>query len=95
MQVESLCKWFESAVNTELVEELHTLRAIDDAKEAMRAIVELPDQRENLFIRICMQSFAAGRGYTLSNAKRGLFAELSDEEVSALEAAIRTAFQSA
>jgi hypothetical protein len=94
VQVESLCKWFESAVNTELVEELHTLRAIDDAKEAMRTIVELPDQRENLFIRICMQSFAAGRGYTLSKAKRGLFAELSDEEVGALEAAIRTAFQS-
>ena len=70
------------------------LRAIDDAKEAMRAIVELPDQRENLFIRICMQSFAAGRDYTLSKAKRALFAELTDEEVSALEAALRTAFQS-
>lgn len=95
VQVESLCNWFESAVNTELVEELHTLRAIDDAKEAMRAIVELPDQRENLFLRICMQSFAAGRGYTISKAKRGLFAELTDAEVDALETAIRTAFQSA
>jgi hypothetical protein len=94
VQVESLCKWFESAVKTELVEELHTLRAIDDAKAAMRAILDLPDQRENLFIRLCMQSAAAGRGYTLSKAKRDLFAVLTDEEVSALEAAVRTAFQS-
>jgi Fic/DOC family len=93
VQVEALCRWFESAVNTELVEELHTLRAIDDAKEAMRAIVELPDQRENLFLRICMQSFAAGRGYTLSKAKRTLFGELTDEEVNRLESAVRAAFQ--
>jgi hypothetical protein len=61
----------------------------------MRAIVELPDQRENLFIRICMQSFHVGRGYTLSNAKRGLFAELTEDEVNALEAAIRAALQGA
>jgi hypothetical protein len=95
-QVEALCGWFETAVRTELVEELHTLRAIDDAKEAMRAIVELPDERENLFLRLCMQNFAAGRGYTLSKAKRaGLFSELSDAEVGALEGAIRTAFEAA
>jgi hypothetical protein len=94
LQVESLCQWFESAVKTELSAELRALRAIDDAKEAMRTIVELPDQRENLFIRLCMQNYAVGRGYTLSKAKRGLFAELEDEEISALEAAIGTAFQS-
>jgi hypothetical protein len=41
-----------------------------------------------------MQSFEVGRGYTLSKAKRSLFAELTDEEVGALEAAIRTAFES-
>lgn len=93
-QIEALCRWFESAVNTELVEELHTLRAIDDAKEAMRTIVELPDQRENLFIRICMQSFEAGRGYALSKAKRTLFAELTDDEIRKLETTVRTAFQS-
>jgi len=93
-QVEALCGWFESAVRTELVEELHTLRAIDEAKELMRHIVELPDQRENLFLRLCMQSFEAGRGYTLSKAKRvSLFADLTDEEVAKLETAVREAFQ--
>jgi hypothetical protein len=93
VQIEALCGWFEAAVRTELVEELHTLRAIDEAKELMRQIVELPDQRENLFLRLCMQNFEAGRGYTLSKAKRAsLFAELEDEEVARLEAAIRSAF---
>ncbi len=93
VQIESLCRWFESAVKTELVEELHTLRAIDDARAAMRTIVELPDQRENLFVRLCLQNHAAGHGYTLSKAKRSLFAELTDDEVRALEAAMRAAFQ--
>jgi hypothetical protein len=60
----------------------------------MRTIVELPDQRENLFIRICMQSFEAGRGYTLSKAKRPLFAELTDDEIRKLETVVRAAFQS-
>ena len=92
-QVESLCRWFESAVQTELVEELHTLRAMDDAKQTMRAVVDMPDHRENVFIRICMQSFAEGHGYRLSNAKRKLFAELTSDEISALELAVRTAFQ--
>lgn len=81
-------------MRTELVEELHALRAIDDAKEAMRQIVELPDQRENLFIRVCMQNFAEGRGYTLSKAKREkLFSDLTDEEVTALEGAAGSAFR--
>jgi hypothetical protein len=61
----------------------------------MRAIVELPDQRENLFVRLCMQNFAEGRGYTLSKAKRELFSDLRDEEVTALEGAVRAGFQAA
>lgn len=93
VQVEALCGWFEAAVRTELVEELHALRAIDDARGAMRAIVEMPDQRENLFIRLCMQNFSEGHGYTLSKAKREkLFSDLTDEEVTALEGAVGEAF---
>ena len=62
----------------------------------MRKVVELPDQRENLFLRLCMQNFADGRGYTLSKAKRtSLFAELTDPEVAALEQVIANAFASA
>jgi hypothetical protein len=95
-QIESLCKWFEAAVRTELVEELRALRAIDQAKIGMRAVLELPDQRENLFLRLCMQNFAEGHGHTLSNSKRrSLFAELTDAEVAALESAIQKGFADA
>jgi hypothetical protein len=94
VQIEALCGWFDSAVRTELVRELQTLRAIDDARLAMRLVVELPDQRENLLIRLCMQNHEAGHGYSLSKTKReSLFADLTDEEIDALEAAMRAAFE--
>jgi hypothetical protein len=93
VQVEALFEWFASAIRTELVEELHTMRAIDEAKQLMRLVVELPDQRENLLLQLCMQNFSEGRGYTLSKAKRtALFSELTDDEVTRLEAAIHQAF---
>lgn len=94
-QIEALCGWFESAVRTELVAELKTLRALDEARAAMREVVELPDQREGFFLRLCLQNHQAGRGYTLSQAKREkFFSDLEDAEVAELEAAIREAFQS-
>jgi hypothetical protein len=41
-----------------------------------------------------MQNFAEGRGHTLSKAKREkLFSDLTDEEITALERAVRAAFQ--
>jgi Fic/DOC family len=93
-QIEALCGWFESAVRTELVTELNNLRAFDEARAAMRDVVELPDQRENLFLRLCVQNHQAGRGFKLSRAKRAkLFSDLEDAEVAELEAAIREAFQ--
>jgi hypothetical protein len=93
-QIEALCGWFESAVRTELVAELKTLRAFDAARAAMREVVELPDRRENLFLRLCLQNHQAGRDYTLSQAKREtFFSDLEDAEVAGLEAAIREAFQ--
>ncbi|MEY4512112.1 MAG: hypothetical protein RLZZ450_4234 [Pseudomonadota bacterium] len=94
LQVESLFRWFEAAVKTELVEELQVLRAMDAAKASMRALVELPDQREDLFLRLVVQSQREGRGFTVSKAKREkLFAELTDEEVRRLEASIESAFR--
>ena len=93
VQVEALCGWFETAVSTELVQELRVLQAIDAAKAGMRDVVELPDQREDRFLKLCVQSGRDGRGYILSKTKRTLFAELSDAEIAALEAAIALAFQ--
>lgn len=92
-QVEALCGWFESAVRTELVQELALLRAIDEAKAAMRDVVELPDRLEGLFIRLCLQNAELGKGYCLSRAKRAsVFSQLTDDEVRRLEAALGEAF---
>lgn len=94
LQIEALCGWFDSAVKTELVEELAVLRAMDAAKAAMRMLVELPDQREDLFLRLTVQNQRAGRGFTISKTKReSLFAELTDNEVRRLEASIEEAFR--
>ncbi|HKY40888.1 MAG TPA: Fic family protein [Polyangiaceae bacterium] len=90
--VEALCGWFHTAVTTELVEELNVLRAIDAAKAAMRDVVEMPDSREDLFLKLCVQSWRDGRGFVLSKTKRSLFAELTDDEVARLETAISEAF---
>jgi hypothetical protein len=91
-QIEALGVWFERAVKTELVEELNFLRAMDDARAGMREVVELPDQREALFLKLCVQSSRDNRGFVLSKAKRALFADLTDAEVGGLEAAISAAF---
>ncbi|HEX5656632.1 MAG TPA: Fic family protein [Polyangiales bacterium] len=93
VQLEALCRWFEAAIKTELVEELEVLRAMDAAKTAMRDSVELPDQREDLFLRLVVQNQRDGRGFVLSKAKRELFAELTDDELHRLEASIQQAFR--
>lgn len=91
-QVEALGLWFERAVKTELVEELNFLRAMDDARAGMREVVELPDQREALFLKLCVQNSRDNRGFVLSKAKRALFADLTDAEVAGLQTAIASAF---
>ena len=52
----------------------------------MRDIVDMPESRANLFLRLVLQN-----GGRLSARKRGLFLELSDDEVAALERAANLA----
>ena len=49
----------------------------------MRKVVDLPEKGANQFIRFVQQN-----GGRLSKAKRGYFAELTDAEVSRLEAMV-------
>ena len=48
----------------------------------MRDVVDMPEKQANLFLRLVLQN-----GGRLSTRKRGLFPELSDDEVAALERA--------
>ncbi len=71
-------------VRKDLREELDFVAAYDAALAAVRNIVDMPDGRASLFVRLCLQN-----GGMLSKGKRGQFAEISDAELEALEAAVR------
>lgn len=75
-------------VHHDLKEELDFVTVYDRALDAVRDIIDMPDRRASLFVRLCLQN-----GGRLSRAKRDSFAELSDEEIGKLEAAVRYAMQ--
>lgn len=52
----------------------------------MRAIVDMPDRRVALLIRLMLQN-----GGRLSNSKRDRFDELTDAEIAAMEQAVQRA----
>jgi Fic family protein len=73
-------------VNLDLKDELGFVAVYDRALADVKEIVDMPDRRASLFVRLCMQN-----GGLLSRAKRELFAELEENEVAALEAAVKAA----
>jgi len=75
-------------VRTDLRKELNYVAIFDRAFEAVREIVDMPDRKASLFIRLCLQN--AGR---LSKGKRNQFPELEDHEVYAMENAIQGAIE--
>ena len=68
----------------DLKEELGFVAVYDAAFVAVRDIVDMPDKRASLFMRLCMQN-----GGKLSKAKRGEFKEISDAEIASMETAIQ------
>ena len=77
-------------VRRDLTEELAFIAVFDRACAAVREIVDMPDRRVALFVRLCMQN-----GGRLSAKKRRLFAELEDVEVDAMQASIGDALAAA
>lgn len=76
----------ERTIGTDLMREIDFLARYDAAWRAVRSIVDLPDRRLELFLKICLSN--RGR---LSATKRGQFAELTDDEVQHMEQAVRDA----
>jgi Fic family protein len=87
-QVEYLFATVAQTIQTELPAELDFLRKFDSAYAAIRQIVDMPDKKLRLLINLLRQN--KGK---LSKNKRPDFAELSDEEVGAIEADFLEAFQ--
>ena len=75
-----------ASIRRDLKEELEFVAVFDRAFDAVRATVTMPDRRATLFVRLCLQN-----GGRLAARKRRLFNELSDDEVAAMEGAVREA----
>lgn len=89
-QTEALYRFIERTIESELVAELAFLASYDRTKDALQEIVDMPDRQIDLFIRFCLQNH--GR---LSAPKRtSRFDFLDDDEVSRMEAAVRSAYGS-
>jgi hypothetical protein len=82
--VEYLSPVIQESVERELAEELRYLASYDAVREAIRSIVDMPDQKLDRLLLFLNQN--DGR---LSKRKRDAFAEISDDELSQME----TAFQ--
>jgi Fic family protein len=84
-QVEYLYEAVAETIRKDLREEIEFLEVFDKAMIAVQKIVDMPNARASLLVRLILQNHG-----TLSGKKRRQFAELSDEEITRIEEAIRT-----
>lgn len=82
--VEYLYKCVAETIRIDLKEELGFLAVFDAAMKAVMEIVDMPNRRASLLIRLILQN----KG-TLSKGKHSQFSELSDDEIKTIESAIQ------
>lgn len=70
----------QEAIETDLKDELGFLRFFDEALRRVMNVVDMPNKRASLLIRLIHQN-----GGKLAKGKRETFAELSDDEISKIE----------
>ena len=88
-QAEALFRFLEIAIEVELAPELEFLARYDQCKAAIQGIVDMPDRKIDLFIRLCVQN----QGRLSASKRKSQFAMLSDAEVRAMEQAVQDAWQ--
>ncbi len=86
--VEYLHDRVADTIHKDLKEELGFLAAFDLALATVCEIVDMPNRRASLFVRLCMQN-----GGQLSTRKRPQFQELEDSEIARMEAAVQDAME--
>ncbi len=84
LQAEYLYEAVADTIRKDLQEEIEFLEVFDKAIAAVQRIVDMPNPRASLLVRLVLQNHG-----TLSRKKRHQFLELSDEEVAQIEEAIR------
>lgn len=85
---EALFIFIQTTIEKELVEELNFLKNYDVTKEAIQEIVDMPDQRIDLFIRFCLQN----HGVISPKKRKSHFVELTEDEVQKMQSAIQKAY---
>jgi Fic family protein len=75
-------------VRHDLREELGFVAVFDRAFNAVREIVDMPDRRASLFVKLCMQN-----GGRISAAKRAQFPELTDSEIAQLQTQVQESME--
>jgi len=89
-EAEYLFDCIDDTINRDLKAELEFLKFFDLAVKSVMEIVDMPNQRAALLVRLIHQN--KGK---LSRTKRHIFDELRDEEIDRIESAIRTANEEA
>jgi Fic family protein len=87
-QAEALCWFIEKTIDTELVAELEFLAKYDAAKNAFQEIIDMPDQKIDLFIRLCVQN----RGKLSEKKRKNHFDLLTDDEIIQMESIIKSVY---
>jgi hypothetical protein len=82
-QAEALFGFIQATLENELAPELAFLLQYDTCKQALQNTLDLPDRQIDLFIRFCLQN----QGQLSASKRKRHFAELTDAEIAALEAA--------
>lgn len=80
---EFLYECIEETLRKDWPEELHFLQLFDGACRDVEAVVELPDNRLRLLVKLLLQNH--GR---LAKGKRGLFGVVTDQELERIEEAV-------
>jgi hypothetical protein len=83
-QAEYLYERVDETIRVDLRGELEFLAAYDAAYKAVTAVVDMPNKRAALLVRLLLQN-----GGRLSRRKRDQFTELADDEISRMEAAVQ------
>lgn len=88
-QGEALYNFINKTIEEELVEELSFLANYDNTKKKIQAIIDMPDQRIDLFINVCLQNNG-----NLSGRKRTAhFDFLTKEELALMEQAVKDGYK--
>ena len=88
-QAEALYEFVTKTIEEELVEELNFLVNYDNTKKGIQDIIDMPDRLIDLFIQLCLQNNG-----NLSSRKRSThFNFLTDEELTAMEQAVKNGYR--